>query len=173
MAGKGFKRVNLINTTKKSDLELPFGYAKETEEAVYTAGEDKKKREILLQQAWNTATSPMSSIFMNIFMFWMMGSSVHIFTLVFMFSILYNSVKTIGGTDEVFKKYEAVKDAVTFYKLIYIALNGVVLAFGLYKLYGMGLLPLHAADYVALVPYMKVNSSDSRVKWCLLTSASN
>jgi Protein of unknown function (DUF1077) len=157
MASKGFKRVNLLGANKKSELELPFGYAKETEEVAYNASEDKKKREILLQQAWNTATSPMSSIFMNVFMFWMMGSSVHIFTLVFMFSILYNSVKTMSTADEVFKKYETIKDAVTFYKLIYIALNGVVLAFGLYKLYGMGLLPLHAADYVALVPYMKVN----------------
>lgn len=158
MASKGFRRVNLLSGLKKSELDVPFGYAKETEEVTQTTKEDKQKREILLQQAWNTATSPMSSIFMNVFMFWMMGSSVHIFTLVFMFSILYNSVKTISSTSEVFKKFETIKDAIGFYKLIYMALNSVVLLFGLYRLYGMGLLPLHASDYVSLVPHMKVIS---------------
>jgi hypothetical protein len=158
MASKGFRRVNLLSGLKKPDLDVPFGYAKESEEVAQTTKEDKQKREILLQQAWNTATSPMSSIFMNIFMFWMMGSSVHIFTLIFMFSILYNSIKTIGSTNEVFKKFEQIKDAIGFYKLIYMGLNSVVLLFGLYRLYGMGLLPLHASDYVALVPHMKVIS---------------
>jgi hypothetical protein len=158
MASKGFRRVNLLSGLKKSDMDVPFGYAKETEELAPSTKEDKQKREILLQQAWNTATSPMSSIFMNVFMFWMMGSSVHIFTLVFMFSILYNSIKTIGGTNEVFKKFDLIKDAIGFYKLIYMGINSVVLLFGLYRLYGMGLLPLHASDYVALVPHMKVIS---------------
>lgn len=169
MSTKGFKRVNLLGGSKKTDVEAPFGFAKETEEETYTATEDKKKREILLQQAWNTATSPTGSIFMNVFMFWMMGSSVHIFTLVMMFSLMYNSIKTISGTNEVFKKFDPIKDAVGFYKLIYMGLNGVVLAFGLYKLYGMGLLPLHAADYVALVPYMTVGSADHSLKSCRLT----
>jgi hypothetical protein len=164
MASKGFKRVNLLSGLKKSEMDVPFGYAKETEEATLTSKEDKQKREILINQAWSTATSPVSQIFMNIFMFWMMGSSVHIFTLVFMFSILYNSVKTISNTNEVFQKYEGIKDAIGFYKLIYMGLNSVVLIFGLYRLYGMGLLPLHASDYVALVPHMKVLSCHSSLK---------
>lgn len=156
MSQKPFKRVNLLAGLKKPELDAPYGFTRDTEAEAATSSEDKKKREILLQQAWNTATAPVSGIFMNVFFFWMMGNSVHIFTLIFMFSIMYNTLKSIGNTNEVFKKYESLKDAVFFYKLIYMAVNGVVLCIGLYKLYGMGLLPLHPADYVDLVPYMKV-----------------
>ena len=156
MSEKTFKRVNLLAGLKKTDLESPYGFTKDTEAEVATSSQDKKKREILLQQAWNTATSPMSSIFMNVFFFWMMGNSVHIFTLIFMFTLMYNTVKATGSTNDVFRRFEQVKDAVIFYKLIYMGINGIVLAIGLYKLYNMGLLPLHPADYVDLVPHMKV-----------------
>ena len=158
---KAFKRVNLLIGAKKGDLESPFGYAKETDVDVANNSDSKKKREILLQQSWNTATSGVSSIGMNAFMFWMMGSGVHIFTLIFMFTMLYNSIKTISNVSLVFKKFESLKEAIWLHKLIYAAINSVPLLIGLYKLYGMGLLPLHPSDYVALVPKHRVS--------CLLT----
>lgn len=154
---KPFKRVNLLIGAKKSELDAPFGYAKETEVEVASSSDAKKKREILLQQSWNTATSGMSSIGMNAFMFWMMGSGLHIFTLIFMFTMLYNSIKTISNVNMVFKKFESLKEAIWLHKLIYMGINSVPLLIGLYKLYGMGLLPLHPSDYVALVPKHRVS----------------
>jgi hypothetical protein len=156
MSAKTFKRVNLLKGGVKSELDVPYGFSRDFEAEAQTANEDKKKREIMIQQAWSLATSPASGIFMNLFFFWMMGNSIHIFTLVFLFSIMYNTIKTISNTNQVFKRFEPIKNDLLFYKLIYAAINSAVLFLGLYKLYGLGLLPLHPADYVALVPNMKV-----------------
>ena len=39
-----------------------------------------------------------------------------------------------------------------FYKLIYVVINLGVLGFVLYKLYGIGLVPLNPSDYLDILP---------------------
>jgi hypothetical protein len=37
------------------------------------------------------------------------------------------------------------------YKLIYVAIQSVVVTFVLYRIYGMGLIPLNPADWISLI----------------------
>jgi hypothetical protein len=156
MVNKGFKRVNLLQGNKRSELPQPYGYSKDFQVEEGGSTEDKKKTEILLEQAWALATSPFKTILMNGFFMWMTGNSLSIFPLIFLFSIMYSTIKTLSGTSEAFKKFNGLKGDILFYKAIYFGINLIALGMGLYKLYNMGLLPLHPADYVDLVPFMKV-----------------
>lgn len=55
------------------------------------------------QMAWAVATGPLKSVPQNLFMMWMMGSSISIFTIGFLVYMLYGPVKALlsvnTGTD--------------------------------------------------------------------------
>jgi preprotein translocase subunit SecY len=94
------------------------------------------------------------------FMFWMIGNGISIFTIFFIFQSLFSSVtallKTSKGTiydnNKVFEPFESMVSSTFKYKVIYCAINLVLLGIVAYKLSSMGLLPVSAADYVDLVP---------------------
>ena len=56
-----------------------------------------------------------------------------------------------------FKQFEGYKIPLLPYKLMYAAIQSVILGIGGYRLYTMGLLPLSPADYVDLIPRRTVN----------------
>ncbi len=98
-------------------------------------------------------------IFMTLFMFWMIGNGISIFTIFFIFQSLFSSVtallKTSKGTlyfNIVFEPYETMVSSTFKYKVIYCGINLVLMGIVAYKLSSMGLLPVSAADYVDLVP---------------------
>ena len=81
---------NIMNTVgycdlskgKKVDLPGPIGFTKAyevTEVPLKSMVEEKRKK------AWSIATAPAGQVFMNLFMMWMMGNSLHIFTIFFLF----------------------------------------------------------------------------------------
>ncbi len=51
----------------------------------------------------------------------------------------------------VFKPFENHEYSIWHYKLVYIAIQSIVVVFILYKIHGMGLLPLNPADWVSLI----------------------
>ena len=106
------------------------------------------------------ATSSKMQIFMTMFMFWMMGNGMSIFTIFFIFQSLFSAVTALLKTGKgknliksiVFEAYESMVSSTTRYKVIYCAINLVLVGIVAYKLSSMGLLPVAAADYVDLVP---------------------
>ncbi len=119
------------------------------------------------------ATGSKMQIFMTMFMFWMMGNGMSIFTIFFIFQSLFSAVTALLKTGKgknwlkiVFEPYESMVSSTTRYKVIYCAINLVLVGIVAYKLSSMGLLPVAAADYVDLVPTYE--SIDVLAKaWCV------
>lgn len=81
--------------TKLNDLPNPFGYCKDS---VETSEPEKKPTEIasiIEKKAWALCTSSFSQIFMALFMFWMMGSSLNIFAIIFTFQFIMTPFKAM------------------------------------------------------------------------------
>jgi hypothetical protein len=51
----------------------------------------------------------------------------------------------------VFKPFENHEYSIWQYKLVYMAIQSVVVIFILYKIHGMGLIPLNPADWISLI----------------------
>ena len=49
------------------------------------------------QKAWDIAKGPIKSVPMNLFMMWMAGNTVHIFSLMMVFMLVMNPVKNLGN----------------------------------------------------------------------------
>ena len=53
-----------------------------------------------LKKSWDLALSPMKSIPMNLFMLWMSGNSVQIFSILIVGMLLQNAVKGVVGVNQ-------------------------------------------------------------------------
>lgn len=144
--------IDLNNKQRSDEMPKPAGYEKNpiNFEAIQSNAD---KMKLFQNKAWQIAISPMSSIFMNFILFYFVGSSLNIYTLIMIFTLIINQFKSIIGINEKFREFEAYKmQEVSFYKFIYFCINAALLGYSSYKLYHMGLLPLAPADYIDLLP---------------------
>jgi hypothetical protein len=107
---------------------------------------------IKMNRAWAVAQSPTKSIMMNVFMAWMSGSSIGIFSIMIMGYMLYGPLQAIAGIGGTFKPYEDEGISLAVPKLTYVALNLAVFAIGLYKAYSLGLLQITDSDWAIYLP---------------------
>ena len=147
-----FDFIDLNNKQKSDDMPKPAGFEKNPINFEATQS-NADKMKLVQNKAWSIAVSPASSIFMNFILFYFVGSSLNIYTLIMIFTLIINQLKSLIGINEKFKEFEPYKmQELTFYKLIYFCINAALLGYSSYKLYHMGLLPLSPADYVDLLP---------------------
>lgn len=112
----------------------------------------KSSDSLKAEKAWALAKSPASQVMMQLFMMWMSGSSVSIFSIMIVFFMLMNPVKAIFAVSAAFAPYEVPGRSLLYQKLVYVGINALVSGFGVYKLWGMGLLPATDADWVHSLP---------------------
>ena len=103
------------------------------------------------KQMMSLAYGPGKQLFMTAFMLWMSGSHLNIFSIMMTGMALWSPVKSMISVGTVFSKFEDLGSKVVQAKMIFIALNGVGLAMGAYKLGNMGLLPLYSSDWISLL----------------------
>ncbi len=99
------------------------------------------------KQVLAIAYSPGKNIMTTAFMLWMSGSSIQIFSLMMTGMALVNPINAIANVGATFAKYEGEGVDLKFPKLIFLSLQVVALAVGVYKCSSMGLLPLTSADW--------------------------
>jgi ER membrane protein complex subunit 4 len=107
---------------------------------------------IKLTRAWAVAQSPAKSIFMNMFMAWMSGSSIGVFSIMVLGYMLYGPLQTIANIGATFKAYEDDGVSLALPKLVFVALNLGVVAVGLYKAHSLGLLQITDSDWAIYLP---------------------
>ncbi|KEG12413.1 ER membrane DUF1077 domain-containing protein [Trypanosoma grayi] len=102
---------------------------------------------------------PLKSLPMTLFMMWMVGNEVSIFSIMFVGMAVVNPLQSILGTGNVFNEFseEAEKDttirsAVNQSKLVYIGASLLAFAVALVKLSWMGLMPVNAMDWLDSTP---------------------
>lgn len=116
--------------------------------------ETKKK-----SRAMAIATSPGKQIAMNAFMMYMSGKNLNIFSISITSMAILTPLTSILGIQKTFASLEGV-DLQTA-KLIYVALNLVWLAVGLYKMSVMRLLPTTSADWTGSIVWKEMLESSS------------
>jgi hypothetical protein len=97
---------------------------------------------------------------MTMLSFYFIGGSLSLFTIFIVGLYAYNSFSSILNVNNgknyfnqllAFKMFENHEYSIIQYKLIYIAFQSLVVAFVLYRIYGMGLIPLNPADWISLI----------------------
>jgi hypothetical protein len=132
----------------------------------------------IVQKAWEIAKGPIKQLPMNIFMMWMAGNTVHIFSLMMVFMMVMNPIKALsnvsagmrcdamrldvpllcprhamGGACAAFGTLASDADIdITYQKAAYVALNIAALGLPAYKANSMGLWP-STADFLYGEPF--------------------
>mmetsp|Transcript_16088 Transcript_16088/g.16091 ORF Transcript_16088/g.16091 Transcript_16088/m.16091 type:complete len:114 (-) Transcript_16088:504-845(-) len=104
------------------------------------------------------ATKPGSQVAMNAFMMYMSGSNLNIFSINTTSSAILTPITNIFGIERAFSNL----DVDTYMaKAIYIAINLVWLAVGLYKMSVMRLLPTTSADFADSIVWKDMMETSS------------
>ncbi|KAL4427640.1 hypothetical protein ABPG75_001729 [Micractinium tetrahymenae] len=104
------------------------------------------KRQEALQHA---ATAPFKQVAMLCFMMWMSGSTLHLFSIMTTLSGIYQPLSAILNAKTAFPPDPEGELDTTLPRLTYCAIHGLGVAFAVYKINSMGLLPTHLSDWVS------------------------
>ncbi|CAJ1348661.1 unnamed protein product [Effrenium voratum] len=158
-----FGNLDTAGSGKVEGVQDPIGY-KLTMDDSSAAGKNKSKtanQELLEKKAWEVAVAPIQSVGMNLFMLWMSGSSPGIFTVMILGYCLTSIVGQFAKANVAFQNFKTIDTTLQW--LAYLALCSVSLAYLLYHMAGMGLLPNSSGDWIALIPNVEVIESSGGV----------
>jgi len=152
-------RVNL-SATESSAVEPPGFDAVLASSLATREGEDstlatrRREQELAQKQgyAWQLAKSPVGAVPMMLFMMWMSGSGVQIFSIMITLTNVANPLRAILSSGETFSRFAEPGVDVTLPRLLFCAVHFGTVLFALYKLDKMGLLPTHASDWLPVSP---------------------
>lgn len=106
---------------------------------------------IRVRTAWTNALGPLKSLLFNVFVSYMSGNSLQIFNItvtVYMFFIgPFNLIRTANSLFSPLQGKSVNKD-INAAKIVYILCNLIAMAFGVWKINKLGILPTRQADWV-------------------------
>lgn len=105
------------------------------------------------------ATAPGQQILMNAFMMYMSGKQLNIFSISITSMAILNPLKGLFSVEQTFGALEGVDLQIP--KLIFIGLNLVWVALGLYKMSSMKLLPTTSADWTGSIVWKELLETSS------------
>ncbi len=96
-----------------------------------------------VKKAWEVALAPVKSLPMTAIMMYMSGNSLQIFSIMMVFMAFKNPIMGIIGTSQAFERFETETNKAKMMqaKAAYVAMQLLALAFGIWKVNSMGLLP--------------------------------
>ena len=92
----------------------------------------------------------MSQLPMFLFLMWMTGSSLSIYTIMFTVQFATTPFKAIFNANQAFEQFEHKGLSLVLPKLTYIACNMVTIGLAAYKFSNMGIIPVLPADWAGL-----------------------
>lgn len=102
----------------------------------------------------------MGQLPMFLFIFWMTGSGLSIYTIMFTMQLATTPIKALTNVNTVFEQFETKGLNLTLPKLLYAACNCVTIALALYKFSNMGIIPVLPTDWSGLfAPKFAIESS--------------
>ncbi|QPG94883.1 hypothetical protein C2857_007203 [Epichloe festucae Fl1] len=107
-----------------------------------------------VKKAWEVALAPVKALPMTGIMMYMSGNSLQIFSIMMVFMAFKNPIAGLMATNQAFEKFQSEKNAaqVLQTKLVYVAMQLVALAVGIWKVNSMGLLPTTRSDWLMWEP---------------------
>lgn len=96
-----------------------------------------------LKKAWEVALAPVKQLPMTAIMMYMSGNSLQIFSIMMVVMAFKNPVVGLMATQQAFERFETegTKQKLLMVKAVYVAMQILALALGVWKVNGMGLLP--------------------------------
>lgn len=96
-----------------------------------------------LKKAWEVALAPVKQLPMTAIMMYMSGNSLQIFSIMMVLMAFKNPLVGLMATNQAFEKFESegTKGKLAMVKAVYVAMQILALALGVWKVNGMGLLP--------------------------------
>ncbi|POR35917.1 ER membrane protein complex subunit 4 [Tolypocladium paradoxum] len=103
-----------------------------------------------LKKAWEVALAPVKSLPMTAIMMYMSGNSLQIFSIMMVFMAFKNPLVGLMSTNQAFERFQTQGNSskVLQTKLVYVAMQLVALAVGIWKVNAMGLLPTTRSDWL-------------------------
>ncbi|CAL3971366.1 unnamed protein product [Diplocarpon coronariae] len=104
-----------------------------------------------LKKAWEVALAPVKQLPMTAIMMYMSGNSLQIFSIMMVVMAFKNPLMGLMGTNQAFERFESegTKAQLLMVKAVYVAMQVLALALGVWKVNGMGLLPTTRSDWLA------------------------
>lgn len=115
--------------------------------------QDAPPRPVLVRRAWETAFAQLKSLLYACFTLWMSGSTLSLFSVTLLASVLYMNLQALRRTRAAFAPLEALDEslgrdrALAPQKAVYAGLSVAGVALALYKVHRLGLLPTAPADF--------------------------
>ena len=102
-----------------------------------------------LKKAWEVALAPVKSLPMTAIMMYMSGNTLQIFSIMMVWMAFKNPIMGVLSTNQAFARFESEtnKSQIVPIKLVYVGMQLLALAVGIWKVNSMGLLP-----WVSLIP---------------------
>ncbi|KAJ3226094.1 hypothetical protein HK099_005563 [Clydaea vesicula] len=119
--------------------------------------EEKSLATLKLKKAWEVALAPGKNFPMQMFMMWMSGNTVQIFSMMIVGMLIFSSIKAIlswqarSSQDLQQTLNDLLIDPLIYPKLVYLLLQFANLGLGIYKVDSMGLLPTTQSDWLAFL----------------------
>eukprot|EP00758_Cryptobia_borreli_P005776 Tbor_TRINITY_DN4987_c2_g1::TRINITY_DN4987_c2_g1_i1::g.9804::m.9804 len=116
---------------------------------------DKVQHARKLKRIRDIQFGPITSLPMTIFMLWMVGNHIQLFSIMFVGMSVINPIQALFKTGSVFDVFSAdpsVSKDVTLGKFIYAGCCLVAFGVGCLKLSWMGLLPINGVDWIDHTP---------------------
>jgi len=156
---KKFKwSIDLSNRNRtSSELPAPPGYLPSVASAVAESTKESDTS-LLIKRSWDVALQPLKSVPMNLFMMYMVGSSISIFPIMMVGMMFVRPIRALLSMNTTFKMLEGTHAISQI--LVYILGQIVALGLALYKCQSMGLLPTHSSDWLAFIdPQQRIEYS--------------
>ncbi|GLI81362.1 hypothetical protein PoHVEF18_009739 [Penicillium ochrochloron] len=104
-----------------------------------------------MKKAWEIAIAPSKQLPMNGIMMYMSGNSLQIFSIMMVFMLFKGPIQGLINTNAAFAKYEtpSTRGRLVAVKLVYVLMQFLLLALGIWKVNAMGLLPTTRSDWLA------------------------
>ncbi|CAI7673565.1 unnamed protein product [Penicillium manginii] len=104
-----------------------------------------------LKKAWEIAMAPSKQLPMQAIMMYMSGNSLQIFSIMMVLMLFKGPIQGLINTNAAFAKYEtpSTKARLVGVKAVYVLMQLLLFALGVWKVNGMGLLPTTRSDWLA------------------------
>jgi ER membrane protein complex subunit 4 len=106
-----------------------------------------------LKKAWEVALAPVKGLPMTAIMMYMSGNSLQIFSIMMVWMAFKNPIVGVMATNQAFERFqsETLKVQIMQVKFVYILMQLLALAVGVWKVNSMGLLPYRPPVFLVYV----------------------
>ena len=140
-----------FNNLEATSLPEPLGFNSGSLDVYASKAKRKEVLEMKQNRAKELTFSQAKGILMTFISSFFIGRSLSLFTIMIYGYQLYNSFSSIINVNKAFKMFESPELNLIGFKILYVILTSVSFGLLIYKIYGMGLIPLNAADWVGLI----------------------